>query len=274
MKKKVKETNILSEMNIEAGVRDFFTALKKFRAWFYLAFWEVKQRYQRSVLGPWWITISMLIFIVVMGAIYSRLFHQNVSEYLPFFTAGFLFWTFISTTINESCDLFKANSGFLKQIRLPYNMYVLKLLTRNTIILFHNFAVYLFVMGYYRMMPGWKFFLVVPGFVFLIVNIYWVSMVIALVSARFRDMVPIINSCVQIAFFVTPISWMPKLLENSKIINLNPIVYLLDLVRLPLLGIAPSFQTWVVAAGFAGIGWFFCVLIFSAVRTRIPFWID
>jgi ABC-type polysaccharide/polyol phosphate export permease len=78
-------------MKLRLGLRDFFDAMRQSRAWFYLGFWEVKQRYQRSVLGPWWITISMLIFIVVMGVIYSRLFHQDVTEYLPFFTAGFLF---------------------------------------------------------------------------------------------------------------------------------------------------------------------------------------
>lgn len=261
-------------MKLRLGLRDFFDAMRQSRAWFYLGFWEVKQRYQRSVLGPWWITISMLIFIVVMGVIYSRLFHQDVTEYLPFFTAGFLFWTFISSTINESADLFKSNSGFVKQIKLPYNLYVLKLLTRNVIILAHNLATYFLVVGYYRFNPGWTSLLVIPGFLFLLVNLYWMTLLIALISTRFRDMVPIINSCVQIAFFVTPISWMPKLLDNSIIVKMNPLVYLLDLVRLPLLGIVPPLNEWIVSATIAAVGGAFSLMVFSRVRIRIPFWVD
>lgn len=260
--------------DILSGTRDFFEALAKFRVWLYLGFWEVKQRYQRSVLGPWWITISMLIFTLVMGVIYSRLFSQNVADYLPFFSAGFLFWTFISSTINESADLFKSNSGFIKQIKLPYNLYVLKLLTRNVIILIHNLAAYFLVAGYYKVNPGWALPFLIPGFLFLLFNLYWISLFVSLIGARFRDMVPIINTCVQIIFFVTPITWMPKLLENSTIIRWNPFVYLLDVVRMPLLGGIPSLHTWVVAFCLAIVGFSFAALVFCKVRSRIPFWVD
>jgi ABC-type polysaccharide/polyol phosphate export permease len=216
----------------------------------------------------------MLIFVLVMGVIYSRLFSQNVSEYLPFFSAGFLFWTFISSTINESADLFKSNSGFVKQIKLPYNLYIFKLLTRNVIVLVHNLAAYFLVAGYYRINLGWDFFFLIPGFLFLIFNLYWITLFVSLIGARFRDMVPIINTFVQIVFFVTPISWMPKLLENSKIIRWNPFVYLLDLVRLPLLGGVPPLHTWVVAFCLAIGGFAFSASIFCKVRSHIPFWVD
>lgn len=260
---------------VSLSLQDFKKALSQYRIWLHLGLLEVKQRYRRSVLGPWWISISMLIFVVVMSIIFSRLFVQNLPQYMTFFTSGFLLWTFISSCINESVDIFRINSGFIKQISLPYNLYVLKFLTKHVSFLAHNFVVYFLVICFFKFNPGWVGLLAIPGILLLIVNMYWISLLVAVVSTRFRDMVPIINSAVQILFFVTPISWMPKLLgETSIIVKLNPVVYLLDVARLPLQGIAPSMNTWTIVIGIACFGLIVSLAVFNSVRSRIPFWVD
>jgi ABC-type polysaccharide/polyol phosphate export permease len=257
------------------ALQDVKKSISQYRIWLGLGLLEVKQRYRRSVLGPWWISISKLIFVAAMGKIFSRIFSQNLAEYVPFFTAGFLLWSFISNTINESTDLFKASSGFIKQVKLPYNLYVLKFLTRNIIFLAHNFVVYFLVLWFFKLNPGWNLLLAIPGLLLLIVNIYWISMLVALISTRFRDMVPIINSFLQIMFFVTPISWMPKLLgENSIVVKLNPFVYFLDIVRQPLLGMSPAPISWIVNICMALVGLWLTLSVFSSARARIPFWVD
>lgn len=261
--------------NLNLSLQDIKKALGQHPIWLHLGLLEVKQRYRRSVLGPWWISISMLIFVAVMGVIFSRIFAQDLARYITFFTSGFLLWTFVSTCINESTDIFKMNSGFIKQIKLPYNLYIFKFLTKNISFLAHNFAVYLLVICFFKVNPGWVILLAIPGVLLLIINMYWVSLFVALISTRFRDMVPIINSAVQIMFFVTPISWMPKLLgESSIIVKLNPLVYLLDAARLPLQGIAPPPLTWIVDISIALVGLTISFMAFNKVRSRIPFWID
>lgn len=255
--------------------RDFKKATAQYRVWFHLGWVEVKQRYRRSVIGPWWISLSMLIFILMMGIVFSRLFHQSLSEYVPFFSAGFLFWTFISSSVVEAVEIFKSNGGFIKQINLPFNLYVLKHLVRLVICLMHNAVVYVLVCVFFKLNPGWALFLVIPGFFLLLLNVYWICFIVALLCARFRDMVPIITSCVQIAFFITPISWMPRLLDqNPSILKFNPLVYLLDVVRSPLLGTIPSMTSWIVVSEMAVCGLVINFIVFSLVRTRIPFWVD
>lgn len=257
------------------AIQDFQRASSQYRVWLHLGLLEVKQRYRRSVLGPWWISISMLIFVLAMGKIFSRLFAQNLGEYIPYFTAGFLLWSFISNCINESTDIFNINSGFIKQVKLPYSLYVLKFLTKNVIFLAHNFVVYLLVIWFFRLNPGWNVLLALPGMLLLIINMYWICLLVTMISTRFRDMVPIFNSCMQILFFITPISWMPKLLgENSMVVRLNPFVYFLDAVRQPLLGNVPALSTWVVCVSISLLGGVASLYVFSRARPRIPFWID
>ncbi len=260
---------------MNAAACDLKQGLQQYRVWLHLGWVEVKQRYRRSVLGPWWISLSMLIFVAMMGVVFSRLFHQRLAEYVPFFTAGFLFWTFISGSITEAAEIFKSNGGFIRQISLPFHLYVFKHLVRHAIFLMHNAVVYLLVCVFFWVNPGVAFFLVFPGLVLLLINVYWVCFLIALACARFRDMVPIITSCVQIAFFVTPISWMPRLLDdNPALLRWNPLAYLLDIVRSPLLGEFPSAMSVRISMAMAVVGTAVCLVVFSQVRNRIAYWVD
>ena len=246
-----------------------------YRVWLHLGRVEVKQRYRRSVIGPWWISLSMLIFILMMGVVFSRLFHQSLDEYIPFFTAGFLFWAFFSSSVIEAAEIFKANGGFIKQMNLPFSLYVFTHIVKQIIFLLHNAVVYLLVCCFFGFNPGFSVLLVLPGLLLFVINVYWLSFLIAVICARFRDVVPIISSCTQIAFFVTPISWMPRLLDgHSGILKYNPLVYLIDVVRSPLLGKIPPMMSWSVSAGLAISGCAIGLLLFAFARPRIAFWVD
>lgn len=254
---------------------DILNTFSKYPIWLHLGIQDVKQRYRRSVLGPWWITINMAIFIGAMGVIFGRVLAQNSSDYIPFFSSGFLLWSFISGSIIESTELFKSHSGFIKQMNLPMNLYMFKFFTKNIIVFFHNFVVYFFVALLFKVNPGIYSLLVIPGFVLLWINLYWICLFVALVSTRFRDMVPIISSSMQLLFFVTPISWLPKLVgENSIIIKFNPFVYFIEVIRQPLLGSLPPYHYWVVNCGIAFFGLLASFSMLQRVKSRIPFWVD
>jgi ABC-type polysaccharide/polyol phosphate export permease len=60
--------------------------------WLHLGWQDIKQRYRRSVLGPIWITIATGTTAVAMGGLYSKLFHLELSEHLPYVTLGLIIW--------------------------------------------------------------------------------------------------------------------------------------------------------------------------------------
>ena len=62
--------------------------------------------------------------------------------------------------------------------------------------------------------PGWTGLLALPGLVLLCLNGIWVGLLLGIISARFRDVPPIVASVVRILFFVTPIIWMPELMPG------------------------------------------------------------
>ena len=111
------------------------------------------------------------------------------------------------------------------------------------VIFAHNFVIYFGVLWYFQIWPGAVALLAVPGLLLVLLNGAAVTLLIGMVSARFRDIPQLINSIVQIVFFVTPIMWKPELLRTrSYIAEFNPFYHLVEIVRAPLLGQMPSCQ--------------------------------
>src|SRR5712672_3857854 len=80
------------------GVRDLIEGMANWRLWSMLGWNDIHQRYRRSAFGPFWITISMAIFVVLLGVIYSKLFHQELAVFLPYIAMGLIIWGFIAGT--------------------------------------------------------------------------------------------------------------------------------------------------------------------------------
>src|SRR5688572_27507141 len=50
---------------------DILASLSNWRLWTMLGWLDIRQRYRRSMLGAFWITISMAIMVVALGILYS-----------------------------------------------------------------------------------------------------------------------------------------------------------------------------------------------------------
>src|SRR6202451_1518186 len=90
--------------------------------WLNLGWQDIKQRYRRSVLGPFWITIATGTTAVAMGGLYSKLFHLDLSVHLPYVTLGLIIWNMINAAILEGADVFVANEGLIKQLPTPLSV--------------------------------------------------------------------------------------------------------------------------------------------------------
>ena len=67
-----------------AAVGDIREGLRRWRSWSYLSVENVKNRYRRTVFGPWWLTLQMVILIVGLpwGALLCTALYQNAAEYI------------------------------------------------------------------------------------------------------------------------------------------------------------------------------------------------
>ena len=85
---------------------DFRDGLRNWELWGRLAVLDVKRRYRRTVIGPFWSAVSLGISVALMGTVGGGLLKRDMSVYLPFLASGMLVWVMISSIINESSMLF------------------------------------------------------------------------------------------------------------------------------------------------------------------------
>ena len=256
------------------AVLDVAAGLRAWDLWSMLGWQDIRRRYRRSKLGPFWLTISMGVLVGALGVLYAGLFRVDVADYLPFIATGFIVWAFIASLITEGCDAFIAAERIVKQIALPLSVHVYRTLWRNLIVLAHNALIYVVVVVAFAVEPGWAALLALPGLVLLCLNGLWVGLLLGLVCARFRDVPPIAASVVQVAFFLTPIIWKPELLpDRAPVLDLNPFYHVVELVRAPLLGQVPSLHSWLAVASFALAGWLLTLIMYRRFRWRIAYWL-
>ncbi|HLY59029.1 MAG TPA: ABC transporter permease [Stellaceae bacterium] len=258
----------------QLGLRDLLAGLSLWRLWTRLGWEDIRQRYTRSVLGPFWISLSMLVMVFGLGTLYSKIMHQSLQEYFPFLTLGLLFWRCFADLISDGCLSYLQQEGLIRQIKLPLSTHVFRTIFRQFVVLGHNFVIYLPIAVIFALVPNWNTLLFIPGFLLWIVNAVWMVLLLGMLSARFRDVPPLVASVIQIVFFLSPILWTPATLgTRAGIVEFNPIYHLLELVRAPLVGRQPDAWSWVGGVGIAVIGWGVTFPFFARFRARIAFWL-
>lgn len=257
--------------------QDITDGIKRWRIWLMLAYQDIKLRYRRSIIGPFWITISMAVTVYTMAFLYAHIFKQDLAKYFPFLATGMLCWTLVSTIITEVAEGFVAAEGLLKQVKLPYTVYLHRIACRNIIIFLHNvFVLIPILIIYHETAPvNLNTLIVIPGMALLYLNTMTYGMIVAMVGARFRDIAQVIKSLLQVVFFVTPVMWTPDVLGPNKqfIVTLNPVYAMLDIIRSPMMGKAPSFNSVVAAGIVTAVGLLVSIKFFTRYRARIIYWV-
>ncbi|RYD60326.1 MAG: ABC transporter permease [Verrucomicrobiaceae bacterium] len=200
-----------------------------------LAKHDIAARYRGSMLGPFWITLTLGATILGIGTLYSKLFHQELTTFLPYMAAGLTAWAFISMIIIEGCDCFVSAASILRQSSLPMFTFVWRTVIRSLMILAHNVIVLICVFawagGSYVGVP-----LALLGLVVVTLILAPVACLVAVGAARFRDIPQIVGAFMQFAMFASPVFWMSSQIDNSHpLLRWNPFYYMLDALRSPLI---------------------------------------
>jgi len=264
------------QKNIINASNDLISAAKRWSLIGLLGWQDVRQRYRRSSLGPFWITISMGVMIGTIGVVFGQIFRSPMRDFLPFLAAGLILWSYISSVITEGCVGFISAEGIIKQLPIPLSVHILRIIWRNFLILGHNIVILPLVFLALGKPFSVLAFLSIPGFIVATLNLVWFALLLGILCTRYRDLPQIITNILQVVFYVTPIMWMPSLLPQRAAIYLldfNPIYHIVEIVRAPLLGSFPSLTNWIIALGFACVGWFLALVLFGRYKSRIAYWL-
>lgn len=249
-------------------------ALLDATTWTALAHRDIKARYRRTVIGPFWIVVLALVSAAAIAAIYGVLLNKPFLPYFVFVLASLVSWTLVSTVLSESASILWLSATLIKTYHISPVTLVLANIWKNFIVWCHAIAPA--IIGAFLVLHGdASAVLFLPvGLLLVMLNLGWIALMVALLGARFRDVHELVITLMTLAFLVTPVIWdAPMLGAFRALADFNPLASLLDLLRRPVLGDWPTRRSVVVAIVGAAVGWLLAARYFKAARSPLSLWI-
>jgi ABC-type polysaccharide/polyol phosphate export permease len=256
------------------GLDEYSRSFKFKDTWLYLGIQDIKLRYRRSILGPWWATISTAIMIMALGFLWSNIFVTDTKTYIPFFAVGYVFWIWISAQISDATTGFVQFENVIKQTNLPFPIYIFRLCVRNFMMLLHNLVIVFIVIFLFGIDININIVFFFPAVLLIQIVLIMLCLAVSIFCTRYRDMSQMIAVLLQVVFFFSPIIWEPKLLRaHRELIDFNPIFHWIEIIRQPLLGNSASLDSWLFVLINATLFFLLSIYILGRYRNRISVWL-
>lgn len=260
--------------SLMAALKDVGDGIRLAPLWWRLGLDQTASRFQRSILGPFWMACNLLVVAFALAVVVSALMHVNIMGTYPQVVAGLLAWSLVGTTMAEAQAIFLYNAGLMQSQRLPLTFYVFLHAQKSaTNFLFQAIAFWavMLVIGRFAV-PHWT---LIPAVALMLLIVCLQGFVIAIPSTRFRDVAYMMSYVVQLLFYVTPVFWMTANLsaKSRHLVELNPFTHQVELLRAPLTGHAPALNDWWWTLGTTGVLALVAFVLLAMFRKRVVFWL-
>jgi lipopolysaccharide transport system permease protein len=242
-----------------------------------LGWQDIRQSYRRSVFGQLWITIGMAVTVTAIGVVFGTIFETPMNVFLPYLASGLIIWGLIAGIINDGNQAFISAESMIKQLPLPKLVYLIRVVWRNLIVSAHNLVILPAVIFIVGGESGWALVVWPIGVLLTVISTSGLALILSIVATRYRDLPPIVNAVLTVAFYVTPVIWTKESLQNNELVNLlvglNPLYHLLQVARLPLIGQYPTLDNWVWSGISGVVFWLIAAVMFKKFEKRIAYWV-
>jgi ABC-2 type transport system permease protein len=234
---------------------------------------EYKLKYADSALGYVWSIAKPLAIFSVLYVVFGRFFKLNVNfPYYPvYLLIGIVLWTYFYDATTLSMASYVTRSSLLRKLAFPRLVIPVSVtLTAGITFLVNAGAVAVFV-GVNGIVPRPDWLLLIPLVVELFAFTLAVSVVLALLFVRLRDVRQVWELGAQLLFYASPIIYPVKFLPvwAQKIAFVSPFVQVMQDIRRVLIG-----STEYTAAEVYGSGWGRLIpLAFCAACLALAYWL-
>jgi ABC-2 type transport system permease protein len=236
--------------SLGGGSRRFFDLL-----WL-MAVTEFKRVYFGTVLGYVWSLLRPLMFFGVLLFVFTQVFRatgKGVEHYAVLLLMGIVLFTFFQEASTNSVTSVVAQEGVVRKTQFPRLVIPISTVLTALFNFGLNLIIVLVFLIAFGVTPLWSWllfpFIVLALFVFTAA----VSMSLAMLYVRFRDVAIIWTVAAQMLFYATPILYPINFKENATfehLLMINPLAVIVVQARVWILG-EPGAPTAVDAAG----GW-------------------
>lgn len=230
---------------------------------------DVQDVYRQTRLGPLWMLVSFVLFILAIVFIAGQ---TSMPNYLAFAALGFLVFNFISDVLIESTSLFRREQNYIKGTTLPISGYIFRATFRTLLReAFPMVAAFTMVL-YTGLIPTGAWLYSLLAIVAIVLTAPAVYVVVGIGSVYFPDLSFVMANLVRLAFFLSPILWDHGNDPVRKaVFDWNPITHYITIVRDPILTGNPALHSWSIVIGLLIALWLLAIFLLGRFRHRLVF---
>lgn len=241
-----------------------------------LAWQDIKDRFSRTVLGPFWIVISNAMLVIGITIVFGALFKTPIADFLVYVSLGIALWTFLSTVMTGASSYLESGKNILFTYNVPWSMQITRKVFVEGIVLAIHLLVAIPVILIAQKDLGLISFMAIPGILTNLMFAYGLALIIASYGVRYSDLSHALESIMLFLFLFTPVFWLESALgpTRSAFVHYNPLFHFLEVVRGPILNQeipTDSFKIAIIASvSVLALG----IFIYSKRRSKIGMWMQ
>ncbi|MGY8678714.1 glycosyltransferase [Bradyrhizobium sp. UFLA05-153] len=202
-----------------------------------LAWSDMRHRYVRSLLGPFWMSLQMAIVVAVLGSVIGQMSNAGVLARLPMLALSMTAWTFLNSVVLDATTALQGSASLIRDRALPPVIFLLQCTFRQALFALHNACVPLILWLVLTPRDLSHALAALPGLLLFIACTFALSLVLGAMATRYRDLKPIIESSLMLGFLSSPVIWSSEMINHrSTIMRINPLTHLFAVWREPLAG--------------------------------------
>lgn len=208
---------------------------------------EIKVRYKQSLLGMAWAVLQPLSMMAIFTIIFSR-FAKIPSDGIPypiFSYSALLPWSFFSASLSFAIPSVVNNADLIKKIYFPREIFPCASILAAGVDFCIATTIFVIMLIFYKISITWNILYVIPLMLIQIVFALSLSLFVAAVNVRYRDVKYALPLILQIWMYATPIIYPVSIVPERlrTVYMLNPMASLIDGYRRAfLLGLSPDFH--------------------------------
>jgi lipopolysaccharide transport system permease protein len=207
---------------------------------FFLIWRDLKVRYKQAAIGVGWAIIQPLLTMVIFTIIFGQM-AKIPSDGIPyplFSYAALLPWNYFSQALSRSGGSLVGDANLLSKVYFPRLIIPLATVITPLFDFAISFFILLIMMAWYGVMPTWGIIALPFFLLFALMVALAVSLWLAPINVRFRDVGHAIPFLVQIWMYASPIVYPVSLVPEKwrALYGLNPMAGVIEGFRWALLG--------------------------------------
>jgi lipopolysaccharide transport system permease protein len=236
-----------SEIIIESGrgEKNYWRDLWRFRELLgYLAWRDIKVRYQQTALGVSWALIQPMATITIFTFVFGRLANMPAGgvPYPLIVMTGQLGWQLFANALSNSSSSLVGNGHLISKVYFPRLVVPLAAVAVALVDFLLVFGLYLAMSAWFGVTPTWRWLTLPLLMAFSLYTALGAGLWLAALTVRFRDFRYVVPFLLQIGLFVTPVGFRTDSLPNWRdLVSLNPMAGVVDAFRWAFLGESVDF---------------------------------